>query len=344
MSIPARANEASAFTAKGPESLSNRLYGSPYLLVVIVGIALFVTESIVMALLSYFPELDARTVVFLDATLLILFILPCLNLLVFRPLALHIAERRRVEDALQREHGELRGSRERLRRLSAHLEAVREEERSSIAREIHDELGQVLATLQLHVSLVGDAVRQEETLLAQRVATMGGLIEGAIRSVQRMCSQQRPVMLDDLGLAEALEWQAREFEKRSGIPCEIAVSLKGEGREVDRQVSTAVFRIFQEALTNVLRHARATRIEASVVEKGRSIELVIRDNGRGITREESAKPGSYGLLGMRERAGMLGGKVRVVGSPRHGTAVLARIPVRPEKGESHDHEEDTDRR
>ena len=329
--------------ANRARTLIERLYGSPSWLIVTIIVSLFVVESVVMALLSYFPDLDPRVALLLDSTLLILVILPCLNLFVFRPLALHLKERQRAEDALQMEHGKLFESRERLRSLSAHLQAAREEERASIAREIHDELGQVLATLQLHVSLACDAGR-DGCVPADRVAPMAGLIEGAIGAVQRMCSQQRPVMLDDLGLAAALEWQAREFEKRSAIPCEIAVSLKDEGRELDARVAIALFRIFQEALTNVLRHAGATRIEASLVEKRRSIELVIRDNGRGITREESLKSGSFGLLGMRERAGMLGGKVRVVGSPRVGTAVLARIPLRPGKGENHDQEADTDSR
>lgn len=295
----------------------NRLYNAPLWLLVIISAFVFTIEFIVMVLLSYLPHLSATTAVFLDSTLLILFFLPCLHFLVFRPLVLHIKERRKTEE-------ELRGSLEQLRNLSAHLQSVREKERATIAREIHDELGQQLATLQLDIALLEDGLYENQSLLTEKIRSMALFIEGTIKTVQRISSDLRPAMLDDLGLAEAMEWRAKDFERRTGIPCEIAISI--DALLVDREVSTAVFRIFQEALINVLRHSNASKVEASLEEKRRRVQLVIRDNGRGVTREQVNSPLSLGLVGMRERAGILGGRTKIFGSSRKGTVVVVIIP------------------
>jgi signal transduction histidine kinase len=202
---------------------------------------------------------------------------------------------------------------------------AREEERTAIAREIHDELGQVLATMQFDISWLAGELHDDQKPLAEKAEAMSGLIEKTVRKVQKISSELRPGMLDELGLADAMEWQADEFQKRTGISCEVVVELAG--RAIDRNVSTALYRIYQETLTNVLRHAGATRVEGSLTEKGGRIVLVVRDNGRGITREQISDPRSIGLIGMRERASMLGGRIRICSAERKGTAIIVRIPV-----------------
>lgn len=314
-----------------------RLYRSPFGLAGVLALAVFLTETLVMLVLPRIDNLSPRTAVLLDSTILLLFILPCLHLLVLRPLALHIRERTRAEQALQREHDrvrsmlasmrdgeeQLRRSRDMLRNLSAHLQAAREEERKRVAREIHDELGQVLATLQLKLSTITAGLRPDQEVLAERARSMAIAIEAAVRTVQRMTAELRPVMLDDFGLPAAMEWHARKFEEMSGIRCELAIAAGEAGREV----ATAAFRIFQESLTNVLRHSGATRVETTLVEKRGRLVLMVRDDGRGVTREQVSDPRSFGFIGMRERAASLGGKTRICGYPGRGTVVIVRLPV-----------------
>ncbi len=325
--------KAAASTGEVMENRLTQLYNSPSWLLVIIAVIVFTFEFIVMVFLSYLPGISARTAVLLDSTLLILLILPCLHFLVFRPLVLHIKERRKTEV-------ELRGSLERLRNLSAHLRSVREEERTAIAREIHDELGQALATLLLDVLLVEEGLHDDQLLLSEKVISMAQLVEDVIKTVHRISCDLRPTMLDDLGLAEAMEWRAKDFERRTGIPCEIAISI--DTKLVAREVSTAIYRIFQETLTNVLRHSKATRVEASLVEKNRSVQLVIRDNGRGMTREQINNPLSIGLAGMRERAELLGGRARIFGSSSKGTMVAVKIPLVSREENHAGYDEDTD--
>ena len=210
------------------------------------------------------------------------------------------------------------------RKLASHLIAAREEERTTIAREIHDELGQMLASLQLNVSLMTLEYRDHEQLVA-RAKSMEQLISSSIMTVQRISSELRPVMLDLLGLADAMEWQAQEFQKKSGIPCKINIHLAE--KMVDRDISTAVFRIFQEALTNIIRHAGATSVHAVIVEKKGWLTLSVRDDGRGITEKEKNNLLSFGIAGMRERAEVFDGKLKIYGSLRHGTTLYARIPL-----------------
>ncbi len=222
---------------------------------------------------------------------------------------------------------ELRSSREELRQLSRHLEKVREEERTRIAREIHDELGQVLATLSMETALV-ECELPPEGELSRKVSSMKGLIDSTIRTVQRVSAELRPIMLDDLGLAAAIQWHCGEFQKRTGIRCDIRIGLKGDGP--DRERSTALFRILQETLTNVLRHAEATRVSVRLSENAEGFTLQVSDNGRGITRGEINGQRSLGLLGMRERAGFLGGTVEIEGYAQRGTTVKVSLPREPE--------------
>ncbi len=230
-----------------------------------------------------------------------------------------ITERRREEE-------ELRSSRKRLRAFTAHLQKAREEERTKVAREIHDELGQVLATVQMGVSLLAEEYR-DHNILTAKVSALEEKLKGAIKTVQRISTELRPVMLDMLGLGEAIQWLAKEFQKSTGIVCNPVILLQQE--HFERDVATAVFRIFQETLTNVIRHSEANRVNVTLEERMDRLVLVVRDNGKGITREQIGNSQSLGVMGMKERAYALGGRVRILGAPEKGTAVIAHIPITP---------------
>jgi signal transduction histidine kinase len=232
-----------------------------------------------------------------------------------------ITERKRAEEQLRQSHQQLRA-------LNTRLQEVREEERTRIARELHDELGQVMTGLKMELAWIGKHLAKPgeslPTTIGHKVAEMTKLINGTIHSVRRISSELRPGLLDDLGLAAAIEWQARDFESRSGIACELAVPA--DGVNLNRETSTAVFRIFQETLTNVVRHANATKVKVSVCQEGRRVILEVTDNGRGITAGSISDKSSLGLLGMRERAALFGGEVNFVGVAGQGTTVTVTIP------------------
>lgn len=217
-------------------------------------------------------------------------------------------------------------SREQLRALAARLESIREDERSRIAREIHDELGQALTALRIDLSRLTTRIPDDKTALLERTGAMITLVDATVESVRRIATELRPGILDDLGLEAAIEWQAQEFHERTGIKCQLTSSLATV--DLDRELSTAVFRILQETLTNVARHANATRVEIGLSEEADRLILDVVDNGRGITDQEIADPKSLGLLGMRERAALLGGEVRIVGLPGEGTTVKAEISLK----------------
>ncbi len=219
---------------------------------------------------------------------------------------------------------------EQLRRLSAHLQSAREEERIRIAREIHDELGQVLTAIKIDLSLLGDKVAdkgyklQRETLVGEINSTIQ-LIDETIQKMRQIIRELRPEILDHLGLGAAIEWQVQEFQTRTGIECRFSSSVDDSHLDLDR--STAVFRILQEALTNVARHAQATRVEIILKEEQGSLVLEVRDNGRGITESERSDTKSFGILGMQERALAFGGQTKVGAAPGEGTTVTAWIPI-----------------
>ena len=229
------------------------------------------------------------------------------------------AERNRAER-------EIRDSREQLRNLSAHLQSVREEERTRMAREIHDELGQGLTALKMDVSWLNRHYLEEEITFKNKLTSMEEVIDRTIETVQKLSGELRPGILDDLGLAAAIEWQAEEFEKRMGIECQ--VSLSPEAIILNREQSTTMFRIFQETLTNVIRHARATMVEVRLQKQRGSIVLEVSDNGRGITEAEIFDPRSFGLIGMRERVDFIDGEVTIVGSPGKGTRITVTLPLK----------------
>jgi PAS domain S-box-containing protein len=228
-----------------------------------------------------------------------------------------ITERKRAEE-------ELTYSREQLRNLSMHLQSVREEERTTIAREIHDELGQVLTALKMDLSWLDKKHRGDKSF-AERTKSMLSLVDSTIQTVKRISSELRPGVLDHLGLAAAIEWQAKEFEKHTGIACD--VSVDPDDMVLDRQYSTTIFRIFQEALTNVARHANATKVRISLVEKEDGISLHVEDNGKGITKKQMNNPQSFGLIGIQERVHFLNGEIRIRGTRNKGTSLTIHIPL-----------------
>jgi len=235
-------------------------------------------------------------------------------------------------DVTERREAEirLRESREQLRALAARLQSVREAERTTIAREIHDELGHALAPLKLDLSLLRRraASHYDEgfvELLQQKLDAMTGVVDRAIRAVRRICTELRPSVLDDLGLTAAIEWQVQEFESRTGIRCAFAREL--EDFSLDRDRATALFRICQELLTNVARHAQATAVTLDLQRKDSSIVLRVRDNGRGIAPEQVSSSRSLGILGMRERVLAFGGSVEIAGADGKGTQADVIIPI-----------------
>ena len=219
----------------------------------------------------------------------------------------------------------LRDSQERLRNLYANLLEIREEERKTISRDIHEELGQVLATVQMGLSLLSTEYQDQENTMI-RSTKLELLLRSAIKTVQRISSQLRPMMLEVLGLAESMEWQARDFQARAGIPCKIVVLLRE--KNIEESIATTLYRIFQESLSNVVRHSGATQVEAYLVEKNRLFFLLVRDNGKGITQEHKNNPQSLGLIGIQERANYLGGRVRIISSAQRGTVIAVRIPFK----------------
>ena len=225
---------------------------------------------------------------------------------------------------LHRKSERLRESEDKLRRLAAHLISVREEERAHIAREIHDELGQVLTGLKMEVGWL--AKRLTEPVLVEKTESMGKLIDSTVQTVRKIATGLRPEMLDDMGLVAAVAWQAKEFQKRTGI--RTRASLPSEGAKLDVDVSTTMFRIFQEILTNVARHSRATRVDLELTVSPDRVGLEVADNGVGIPEADLNGRKSLGLLGMHERALLFGGEVRISGSPGHGTRVWVSIPMR----------------
>jgi signal transduction histidine kinase len=225
---------------------------------------------------------------------------------------------------LHRKSERLRESEEKLRRLAAHLISVREEERAHIAREIHDELGQVLTGLKMEVTWL--AKRLKEAPLVEKTDSMCRLIDSSVQTVRKIATGLRPEMLDDMGLVAAVGWQAKEFQKRTGI--RVRIKLPPESARPDIDVATTMFRIFQEILTNVARHSRATRIDVDLQIAEDKVSLEVADNGVGIAEADLNGRKSLGLLGMHERALLFGGEVSITGRTGEGTRVLVTIPLR----------------
>jgi two-component system sensor histidine kinase UhpB len=238
---------------------------------------------------------------------------------------LDITERKQEEEA---QHAQS----EQLRALSSRLQQIREEERTIVARDLHDQIGQILTAVKMDVAWLAKHLPPDEPAQG-RLQMTSNVLNDALHSVRRICSGLRPGVLDDLGLAAAIEWQANEFSSRTGISCD--VSITPADLEVSSQQATAIFRIFQEAITNVARHAGASGVRARLRQENGDVEMVLEDDGRGI--QESELAGSLGILGMKERAQMCGGMVQVLGLPGKGTTVMVRMPRDKQAGEQHAH-------
>jgi PAS domain S-box-containing protein len=230
-----------------------------------------------------------------------------------------------ANDMTERKHAE-----EALRALSARIRSTREEEGTRIAREIHDELGGVLTGLKWDLEKIDDTLDSSTDCshiseIRERISGMTGLIETTISTVRRIASELRPGVLDDLGLVAAIEWQIEQFQSRSGLTCHW--TNNASEIQLSRERATAVFRILQEILTNVLRHARAANLYVKLRRSKNFFELEVKDDGQGITESQRMNTQSLGLLGMKERALLVGGEVRITGKEGGGTTVVVRVPL-----------------
>lgn len=226
-------------------------------------------------------------------------------------------------DTVKKSHAQLRA-------LTGRLVRVREEEATRIAREIHDEMGQALTALKLDAKDIENQLRRDKGLSNQntvyeRLNAMTLRIDSSVEMTRRICAELRPGVFDQLGLVAALEWQAKEFEASTGIFCNL--SLPSETPDPSDQHATTIFRIFQEVLTNIARHAQASEVHVRLEQTGTRVILTVADNGRGISEEEVERAEGFGLLGMRERALAAGGDLRIHGKPGAGTTVVLRLPL-----------------
>jgi PAS domain S-box-containing protein len=226
---------------------------------------------------------------------------------------------------------ELEFSRHQLRQLSAHLQSIREKERTRIARELHDELGQLLTALNTEIVLLKNKIPAGQNILSDRAQSMSFLVELTMQTVKRIYMGLRPGMLDHLGLTAAIAWQAEEFSRRTGIVCD--VSFNPEDMTIDPDLTSTIFRIFQETLTNVQRHAKATKVTVNLKATDDQLEFVVKDNGKGIAEEQLRKPDSFGLMGIKERVYHWGGSEAIVGKIGKGTTITISIPL-PKTGET----------
>ncbi len=241
-----------------------------------------------------------------------------------------ITERKLAEQASKRAEEQLKSSREQLRALAAHLHRVREEERKRLAREFHDQLGQTLTALKMDLTMLQRQVADKEKELSRtavnvEIQAMQQIADHAVASIREIMAELRPELLDQLGILPALEFEAESFQGKSGIPC-IFTSLIDE-IQLDQEKSIALFRIFQEALTNVARHAKATSVRANIRMEGKNLLLEIKDNGVGISPGVEDAKDSFGIIGMRERALVFGGMFEIRGAKGEGTTIVLRLPL-----------------
>lgn len=218
---------------------------------------------------------------------------------------------------------EIRESRRRLSELTSHLERVKEQERTRIAREIHDDIGGNLTAIKIDLMWLAGRVPAADKTLGAKIRQLDGLVDDTIKTTSRIGRDLRPGILD-LGLAAAIEWAAKDFERRMDIPCRVECAT--EEMDIDPDTANALFSIFRETLTNITKHAAATRVDTLLQVEDDMLNLTVEDNGRGIAAADMGKAGSFGLRGMAERAAQLGGTVTVTGAPDSGTRVTVRMP------------------
>ena len=233
-------------------------------------------------------------------------------------LVIDVTSRKRAGEKVQHSFGLMRA-------LAARLERVREEERARVAREIHDQLGQAMTAIKMDLAALRHELPRELKQASVRTQRSLKLVEETIKVVRRIAAELRPGILDDLGLDAAVEWAAEDFEARTGITCR--VRLPDSELALDPDLATALFRIFQETLTNVARHANATQVDVTLARTESGLSLEVHDNGKGISEEELQEGRSLGILGMRERALLLGGKLTIAGGAECGTTVRVWVPA-----------------
>ncbi len=233
--------------------------------------------------------------------------------------------RKQNEDMLKQQQAELR-------ELSARVLEAREEEKTLIARELHDELGQLLTALKMDLAWLRERLPPPGSELGGKAAQMEALLDRTVTSVRRISADLRPLMLDDLGLHDAVTWLVEDFAARSGIDCRLTVPEEPELAGLDRSVANTVYRVLQESLTNIARHAQAKHAWVILGAGGGNLHVEVEDDGRGIVADDLAQPRSLGLKGMRERVLYLGGTLEIGRAPRGGTRVLARVPRVRETG------------
>jgi PAS domain S-box-containing protein len=232
-----------------------------------------------------------------------------------------VTERARADEAL-------RQSREELRELSAAAHTVREQEQRRVAREIHDELGQSLTALKMDVAWMMGNLSAGSPSLNDKLGAMQSQLDATVAATRRIAADLRPLMLDDLGLIPAAEWLAQNFSERTGIPCKL--QIRPPDLEFAEPHASTLYRILQESLTNVARHAKADRVDISIERTDGALKLAVRDNGRGFSPAEARTHKTYGLLGLRERTVLLGGEANIASEPGRGTTIEVRIPLEPE--------------
>jgi signal transduction histidine kinase len=238
------------------------------------------------------------------------------------------AQSTELEGRVQTRTEQLRDSHAQLQQLSARLEHLREEERTQIAREVHDELGGSLTSIKMGLVRLRKESANDKPEWTERINELTGLVDSTVQTVRRIASDLRPAILDELGLLPALEWQAQEFERRSGLTCNFQNSFPEDNElRLDKETTTAIFRVFQESLTNIARHAQASQIDASVQRDGQELVLQVHDNGLGIETVKLNNSKSLGLAGMRERMRQVAGQFDIRGEKGEGTTVLIRIPL-----------------
>jgi signal transduction histidine kinase len=223
-----------------------------------------------------------------------------------------------------------------LQALTERLQSVREEERTHIAREIHDELGQQLTAMRFDLislrnrQMQASAKGEPAAVLSGRFSNLVEMIDGMIADVRRIATELRPAILDTFGLNAAIEWLAEDFQKRTKISCvyEGVDGLAGDGQGISRELSTTVFRICQESLTNIARHAQASEVQIRLTPEEGRLSLEVSDNGIGVSQETLMNTRSLGVVGMRERARIAGGELTIGNGPVRGTSITARFPIR----------------
>lgn len=221
---------------------------------------------------------------------------------------------------------ELIRSQEQLREFSSHIQDAKEQERLRIAREVHDEIGGLLTAIKMDLAWIKERLPRTKKMLTDKTVTIENLVDKAITAARNLAHSLRPGYLDSFGIVAAIEMEAHEFAQRTGIDVRLTHNEEEMEMELHPDVSIALFRIFQETLTNIMKHAQATEVTVLILNSPAHIELTIRDNGRGFSQEARSKPRSFGLRGIQERVAHFGGEVSFVSAPGQGTTVSVKVP------------------